>query len=219
MKTPKKKSYIEKEEDEGLNLTNIKHKIRAYLLTNFLQTAVNEEFNQNLYHKSLYEYHIHNIGLKPPPLPPYYSKDFFQEIRDTENEGYETKSMKIKDWYSLLIKKYITHQKHNNELILKPSRMEIIYPQIVHSNSFHNIRKIGLPSSKMTPLWKLKYDLYLTQERKKYCQIALNNRCQNCQKLDSTGHFLMCTKAKPKKLMQNSLITVVKLTQTYLQKN
>ena len=52
----------------------------------------------------------------------------------------------------------------------------------------------------MSPLWKLKYDLFLTEERKKYCHIAANNRCQACLKLDSTGHFLMCTKSKTHKI-------------------
>ena len=65
--------------------------------------------------------------------------------------------MKVREWYNLLIKKYMTHQVENNELIPKPTRLEIIYPHINHSNSFKNITKIGLPSSKMSPLWKLKY--------------------------------------------------------------
>ena len=67
-------------------------------------------------------------------------------------------------------------------------------------NSFQNIRKIGLPSRKISPLWKLKYDLFLTEERKKYCQITTNNRCQECYKMDSTGHFLLCTKSISQKI-------------------
>ena len=66
-----------KKEDGGLNLTNVRQKVQAYLLTNFLQTSINNEFLQNLYHKSLYNYYVHNIGLKPP-LPLYYSKEFFK---------------------------------------------------------------------------------------------------------------------------------------------
>ena len=155
MKNPKKKFSIGKKEDGGLNLTNIKHKMRAYLLTNFLQTAINEDFNQNLYHKSLYDYHIHNFGLNPP-LPPYNSKEFFLEMKETEIMGYDTKSMKVREWYNLLIKKYMTHQVENNDFTPKQTRLEIIYPHINHIKSFQNIRKIGLPSYKMSPLWKLK---------------------------------------------------------------
>ena len=54
----------------------------------------------------------------------------------------------------------------------------------------------------MSPLWKLKYDLYLTQARKNYCKISENNRCQKCHKLDSTGHFLMCKKSNSQKIYE-----------------
>ena len=60
--------------------------------------------------------------------------------------------MKIRDWYELLLKENMTHENLNGELTLKKTRMEIIYPQIDHQNSFQNIWKIGLPSSKMSPL-------------------------------------------------------------------
>jgi len=89
--------------------------------------------------------------------------------------GHETTTMKVWDWYDLLLKENMTHINQNNELILKNSRMESSYPLVNHKDSFQNIRKIGLQSSKMSPLWKLKYDLYLTEERKKYCKIATHD--------------------------------------------
>ena len=58
-----------KKEDGGLNLTNLRYKMQATLLTNFLQTAINNNFLQNLYHKSLDVYYVHNIGIKPPLSP------------------------------------------------------------------------------------------------------------------------------------------------------
>ena len=111
--------------------------------------------------------------------------------------------MKIRDWYELLLKENMTHENLNGELTLKKTRMEIIYPQIDHQNSFQNIRKIGLLASKMSPLWKLKYDLFLTEERKKYCKIATQNRCQKCLKMDSTGHFLLCSKSETYKIYED----------------
>lgn len=177
--------------------------MKAYLITNFLQTPSNEEFKQNLYYNSLYEYYVHGIGIKAPPIPSYYPKEFFIKIKRAELMGHETTTMEVWDWYELLLKENMTHIKQNHELILKKSRMEILYPLVNHKNYFQNIRKIGLPFSKMSPLWKLKYDLYLTEERKKYCKIATNNRCQICQKMDSTGHYLLCTKSNSQKFMEN----------------
>ena len=45
---PQEEVLYRKKEDGGLNLTNIKQKMKAYLLTNFLQTAINDRFQQNL---------------------------------------------------------------------------------------------------------------------------------------------------------------------------
>ena len=79
----------------------------------------------NLYHKILYDYYVHNSGIKPPPLPPYYPKNIFKEIIEAEKEGYNTKTMKIKDWYNLLINKYVTHQKSQDDYLLILTRLEI----------------------------------------------------------------------------------------------
>ena len=86
-----------------------------------------------------------NSGIKSPSKPPYYSKDLFEEIKDAEKEGFDTINIKMKNWYKFLIKKYVTHQKSEEEYVLKPSRVELIYPHINHINSFTNIRKHGLP--------------------------------------------------------------------------
>ena len=71
---PQEEVLYMKKDKGGLNLINIKLKMKAYLLTNFLQTAINEDFNQNLYHKSLYDFHIQNSGIKAPPFPPTIQK-------------------------------------------------------------------------------------------------------------------------------------------------
>ena len=92
---PQEEVLYRKKLDGGLNLTNIKFKMKAFLITNFLQTACNKDFKQNLYHNSLYEYYINGTGLKAPPLPPYYPKEFFKEIKQAQINGQEIVSMKI----------------------------------------------------------------------------------------------------------------------------
>ena len=47
----------------------------------------------------------------------------------------------------------------------------------------------------MSPLFKLKNQLYLTEERKHYCGKLTSNRCKKCPKVDLTGNFLFCTKS------------------------
>ena len=176
--------------------------MKAFLVNNFVQTACSAEFKRNHYHKSLYNYFINGTGLKAPPIPPYYSKDFFQEIKQAQLEGHEIAHMKVRDWYDLLLKESLTHEKVNGEYTLKSSRIEILYPNINHPNSYQNIRKIGLPTRKMSPLWKLKNDLFLTEEKKKYFNLSPQNRCQRCQKVDTAGHFLLCTKNENTKMYE-----------------
>ena len=119
--------------------------MKANLLTNFMQTAKNKDFMENLYHRSLYDNYVLNSGIKIPNKPPCYSNDFFEEIKDAEKEGFDTSNMKVKEWYKFLIKKYVTHQKSQERYVLKPSRLELIYPHINHTNSLTNIRKQVLP--------------------------------------------------------------------------
>ena len=52
----------------------------------------------------------------------------------------------------------------------------------------------------MSILFKLKYDLYLTEERKKTYQLSDSNRCKKCSKVDFSGHFILCTKSKIKNI-------------------
>lgn len=90
--------------------------------------------------------------------------------------------MKVKDWYNLLLKKYATHQNIQKEKVLIPTRLETIYQLINHKNSFENIRKKGLPSKIMSVLFKIKYDLYLTEEKKRYTNLHRATDAKSAQK-------------------------------------
>ena len=86
-------------------MAHIKQKMTAHLLTTFLQTAINDQYKNELYHRSLYEYYVKSAGLIKPPLPPYYRKSFFEEIKDAEKRGYKVSELKVKHWYEILIEK------------------------------------------------------------------------------------------------------------------
>ena len=77
---PQEEVLYRKKLDGGLNLTNIKFKMKAFLITNFLQTACNSDFKRNFYHNSLFEYHINGTGLKAPLSPPITLRNFFKKL-------------------------------------------------------------------------------------------------------------------------------------------
>ena len=102
--------------------------------------------------------------------------------------------MSTKEWYQRLLKKNITHLRNTEtkEWDMKPSRAEFIFPHIDHGNFYEAVRKVGLPSTHCSTLFKLKYDLFLTEERKFQCKQSVSNRCRQCSRVDFQGHYLIC---------------------------
>ena len=92
--------------------------------------AVNENFRQNIYHRSLYDYYVHSVSVKKPHMPPYYTKGFFEEIKEAEERGYKVSKMKVKQWYNLLVEKYVTHEIIQGVPTLITKRLEFINPHI-----------------------------------------------------------------------------------------
>lgn len=76
---PEQEILCRKIEDGGLGLTNLRQKMKANLLCNFMQTAKNDNFKESLYHKTLYDFYVQNTGVKTPSKPPYYSQSFFND--------------------------------------------------------------------------------------------------------------------------------------------
>ena len=109
------------------------------------------------------------------------------------------------------MKKYLTHEIFNEEMNLKMTRAEFLSPHINHSNSYINIRNLGLPSNIMSNLFKLKNDIFLTEERKYHCGISSSNRYIFCQKVDYPGHFLLCTKHNIQKICSKFVENCIKI--------
>ena len=85
-------------------------------------------------------------------------------------------------------------------MCLKLTRHEFVCPHIDPNNSYINIRKLGLPSNIMLTLFKLKNDLFLTEERKYHCMLTNSNSCTYCLRVDYLGHFILCTKSNIKQI-------------------
>ena len=57
----------------GLGLINLQCKALSLLIRNFLETALNPNFQVNQYHNALYYWYVENKqDTSCPPLPPYY---------------------------------------------------------------------------------------------------------------------------------------------------
>ena len=97
-------------EEGGLGMHHVQSKALAGLIVTFLQTAANPRFQQSLYHSLLYRRHcLMDLTAPNLPPPPYYSKVFFETIKDVhENSPLNPVHMTVKEWYRHLVEKQVT---------------------------------------------------------------------------------------------------------------
>ena len=82
----------------GLNLTNVKVKALALLIKSFLETALSDKFQRNLFHEAIFRWYVlKERDLIKPTLPPYYSQDMLDIITSVREEGMlNIKTMSVK---------------------------------------------------------------------------------------------------------------------------
>ena len=72
----------------GLGLVHVQSKAMPLLITSFLETAINLNFQRNLYHHALYLWNIEEIRSIPAPAQsPFYDDKFFDYIKEVKKEG------------------------------------------------------------------------------------------------------------------------------------
>ena len=179
----------------GLGMHHVKFKALAILIRSFLETAVNPKFLHNLYHSSLYKYHVLLQQDTPDPgLPPYYSQSFFDTIRKVyENTTMNVATMSSSDWYNLLVEDNCTmHTPENSTRQLIPSRAELAWPENDWSRTWRLARHKGIRSEISTFLWRLLHNILPTQERTS--RIVRNSlpQCKLChdQAVEDQPHAL-----------------------------
>ena len=89
----------------GLGLLNIKYKAMSEQIRIFLETAINPKFSPNLYHQSLFKWHVENIRDIPEPKKnPYISEEIYSEIKKVKAGGLlNIAKMTSGQWYRVLL--------------------------------------------------------------------------------------------------------------------
>ena len=88
LKKPSEVTLFRKVQDGGLGLQHVRCKSLAHLISTFLLTAANKNYQQSLYSSWLYRFHVEGDGRLPDPgFPPYYSRSFFEIIREVKEES------------------------------------------------------------------------------------------------------------------------------------
>ena len=103
----------------------------------------------------------------PPPLPPYYSADFFTTIRQVKDDTpLNVATMSTTQWYRVLLEQNLTMvESENSRMEYIKSRAEIASPRTDWETSWGRPRLKGLSSEAMSFLWKLLHNILPTEER------------------------------------------------------
>ena len=169
----------------GLGLHHVKYKALAMHVHSFLETSVNPKYLHNLYHTSLFRYYVlQHQDLPDPGLPPYYSLEFFSQIRSVhENTPLNVATMSCSQWYTLLLEDNITMKQHpvSDARQLKPSRTELASPDNDWDRSWHLARLKGLGPDMTSFLWKVLHKLLPSQDRLSRILPNKTPLCQLCQ--------------------------------------
>ena len=96
----------------GLGLINFRCRALAELIKTFLDTSVNPNFQQSVYHQALYSWHVlDEKSIPEPATSPYYSIEFYNAMKWIKQEGLiDNDSLSIKRLYNTLLEKSITNE-------------------------------------------------------------------------------------------------------------
>ena len=133
-------------ESGGLSVINVKNKAMAMLIHTFLAQAISPCFPNNLYHNSLYRWHVlDDRSIPDPGKPPYYSSTFFSIITDVHlNTPLNVTWIDVKQWYRLLQEKGVTHSNDDPEVppVLLASKLEEDHPEVDFQASYSLARTL-----------------------------------------------------------------------------
>ena len=163
----------------GLEIHHVKFKALAALTRTFLETACNPKFRISLFHSNLYRYHIlQDFSLPDPGFPPFYSKEFFQKIREVHIETpLNIMKMTEKQWYQLYLEDYCTMEGQGDQRCFISTRTELTSPTTDWETSWRLARLRGLGPENTSFLFRLGHKLLVTKERQSRTNPANSPNC------------------------------------------
>ena len=166
----------------GLGLHHVGIKAQASLIRTFMETAANATFQQSMFHNILYRAYVlaDDSIQSPPPMPPYYSQNFFNKIKWVkQNTPLNVCKMTTAQWYRVLLEKEVTMvDTENNDMEYIKCRSELASPNTNWELSWSRIRLKGLGSEATSFLWKLLHRILPTEER---VSRIIQNSSPNCR--------------------------------------
>jgi hypothetical protein len=142
----------------GLGLFSVECRAMAMLLRTFCELACTPGFRHSLYLETLWRTRV--LGEYCPvevKLPPYYDASFFATLLHYHlNSPFSVPSMRIKDWYTVLLRDRVTHPAGGLAApgALLPVRCELKSPTVDWPRTWRLARLRGLPADLASHLYR-----------------------------------------------------------------
>ena len=181
-------------EKGGLGLHHVASKAKANLITTFLQTATGNTFQTSLYHSWLFRYHVMGEeGLPNPGVPPFYSVNFFDVIRQVQdNSPLNPVYMSVKQWYQYLLEKHVIERELDDEgrSELIPCKVEEREPTAPWMESYRLSKLKGISPTTKSFNFKLLHTLLPSNERINHLNPNATALCRlNCGAVETYLHL------------------------------
>jgi exonuclease III len=169
--------------DGGLGLHRVDLRALAFLISSFLETAVQPAFQRVTYHEALFRYYVLDEPIRKPELPPYFRGAFFPVIRRLHASPLGTRFIKVKQIYRFLIEEELMTEEAagGGPRALLPLRVELSSPGTDWPRSWRLARQRGLGPQLSSFLYKLLHQILPTGERVARILPAASPACTRCE--------------------------------------
>ena len=168
------------------------------LIKSFLETAINDKFSRNLYHKALFKWHVlQDRTFEDPGSPPYYPPAFFSLIRQISMEGtHNLSSMTSSQLYKILLGINITTE--FSDLGAREKRQmkpEKLYPEVDWKDHWNILKTKGISSNQRSFIFKILHNILPTKSRLFRMNLSDSPLCPLCvhgETEDLVHSLLLC---------------------------
>ena len=168
----------------GLGVQSVKYRAQACLIRTFMETAVNPQFRNSVFHSHLFRYHVlGETSLPNPGFTPYYTEAFFQIIKKIhEVAPLDITTMSISQWTRILTENGLTMERGLNQLEKHyiPCRVENLFPQNDWELSWKRCRTKGLSSEMISFNFKVLHQLLPVKNRIHEISPSSSAACSLC---------------------------------------
>ena len=189
---PEELVLFRERKDGGLGLISCKHRALAFLIKTFLDLAANPAYIDSLFLNTLYRVYILHEDLPAPKIPPYFDNKVFNVITEAINAGFNVIKMSVKQWYHFLIELEVTMAASFPDKILRPCRVENLFPLREWKNVWFNFRMPALGNASKSFAWKLAHDLLPTEVRLNAISKTPSSMCKFTCPGDPIGNLEHC---------------------------